>query len=111
MAVPDLDLARIRAYCEAKTPRALRAEMRVEARVRGNSVTVLECRPPWPEGAGDWTRAPLAQLRYNPAMRSWTLYWADRNDRWHLYELIDADQPVQRLIDEIEQDPTCIFWG
>ena len=42
---------------------------------------------------------------------AWTLYWADRNSRWHRYDDLDTDRPAQALIDEIEADPTCIFWG
>ena len=111
MTVPDTDLARIRAYCATKTPPQLRDEARVEADVRGNSVTILDCRPPWREEFTTWSRVPVAQLRYKPDVHAWTLYWADRNSRWHVYDLLEPHQPAQTLIDEIEADPTCIFWG
>ncbi len=51
----------------------------------------------------------MAQLRYKPATTAWTLYWADRNSRWHLCDDLGPDQPVQALIDEINNDPTGIF--
>ena len=108
-AVPDLDLARIRKFCDDESPEEFRCEMRVEADVRGKSVTVLECRPPW-DGVGDWTRQPLAQMRFDPESALWTLYWADRNSRWHRYDDL-APGPVTELLDEIKRDPTCIFWG
>ncbi|GAC1532126.1 MAG: DUF3024 domain-containing protein [Acidimicrobiales bacterium] len=111
MPVPDTDLARIRAYCNAKIPSHLRGEARVEADVRGNSVTIFDCRPPWHDRLTEWSRVPVTQLRYKPATKGWTLYWADRNGRWHRYEDLDADQPAQALLDEVEADPTCIFWG
>ena len=109
-AVPDLDLARIRKYCEGRVPHRLRDEVRVEADVRGKSVTILDCRPPWHPNLTDWSRVRVAQLRYDPSDRRWTLYWADRNSRWHLYDLIDPGT-VDELLAEIDQDPTCIFWG
>ena len=111
VAVPDLDLARIRAYCDTKVPPHLRDEARVEADIRGHSVTIFDCRPPWHERLTEWSRVPVAQLRYKPSSHAWTLYWADRNSRWHLYEDLDADQPVRALIDEIDNDPSGIFWG
>jgi hypothetical protein len=109
-AVPDLDLRKIRVFCEERTPPEYRDQMRVEAGVRGKSVTLFECRPPWPEKEGGWTRMPIGQLRFDPTTALWTLFWADRNDRWHLYDLIDAGT-VDQLLREIEDDPTCIFWG
>ncbi len=63
-ALPELDLARIRRYCQAKVPARVSNEIRIEVDVSGRSVTIMECRPPWnPEFGTDWTRFPIAQLR------------------------------------------------
>jgi hypothetical protein len=109
-AVPDLDLARIRQFCDGRIPAHLRDEARVEAGVRGKTVTIFDCRPPWHPTLTDWSRVPVAQLRYSPASHAWTLYWADRNSRWHRYDDIDPGT-ADELLDEINQDPTSIFWG
>jgi hypothetical protein len=45
MAAPDLAFAKIHRFCEDRTPPELRDEMRLEAAVRGNSVTIADCRP------------------------------------------------------------------
>jgi Protein of unknown function (DUF3024) len=109
-AVPDLDLARIAHYCENKVPKHLRDQVRVEMQTRGRSVTILECRPPWHPNLTEWSRVPVAQLRYDTESLLWTLYCADRNSRWHLY--IDTDPgTVDELLTEINADPTGIFWG
>jgi hypothetical protein len=104
--VPDLDLARIRQFCAAH----LRDEMRLEADVRGKSVTIFDCRPPWHSNLTDWSRLPVAQLRYDPNGHHWSLYWADRNSRWHRYDDLDPGG-IDELLDEIDNDPTCICWG
>jgi hypothetical protein len=109
-AVPELDLARIRAYCDRRVPARARNEARVEASVRGKSVTIFDCRPPWHPSLTEWSRVPIAQLRYVPDAEHWTLYWADRNSRWHRYDLVDPG-PVSTLLAEIDEDPTSIFWG
>jgi len=109
-AVPELDLARIRRYCDAKVPLNLRDEARIEADVRGKSVTIFECRPPWHPNLTDWSRVPVAQLRYASGDNIWTLYWADRNARWHRYPETDPGT-VQQLLDEIDHDQTGVFWG
>jgi hypothetical protein len=109
-AAPDLDVARIRRYCDTKVPADHRHEARVEADVRGRSVTIFDCRPPWYPDLTDWSRVPVAQLRYASDDNSWTLYWADRNARWHRYQETKPGT-VEKLLNEIDEDPTCIFWG
>jgi hypothetical protein len=59
----------------------------------------------------EWTRHPIARLRYTRSRREWTLYWRDRNLRFHQYELIHPTADVAALLEEIDQDPTSIFWG
>ncbi|HEY1652422.1 MAG TPA: DUF3024 domain-containing protein [Acidimicrobiales bacterium] len=109
-AVPELDLLRIRKFCEGRIPPELRSKVRVEVGVRGKSVTLFECRPPWDGHGMEWTRQPISQLRFDRATARWTLHWADRNSRWHLYDFIDPGT-VGELLAEIDKDPTCIFWG
>jgi DUF3024 family protein len=110
-AVPDLDLAKIARYCRDTTPPEFRDQMRVEMGVRGKAVTLYECRPPWEGGiTSEWSRLPVGQLRYDPTTTHWTLYWADRNARWHPYDLLEPGT-AEEMLREIEEDPTCIFWG
>jgi hypothetical protein len=74
------------------------------------SVTIFGCRPPWHPNLTEWSEVPVAQLRYSAGTRHWSLHWADRNGRWHRYDDLDPG-PVDKLLNEIEADPTCIFWG
>jgi hypothetical protein len=69
-------------------------------------------RAPWREDLGpEWTSFPIARLRYTAAGKSWTLYWRDRNLRFHIYDLLAPSNHVDDLLNEIDRDPTCIFWG
>jgi hypothetical protein len=109
---PETDLARIRRYCEAQVPPEARDEIRIEHRIRGRTVTIVECRPPWDASAGtEWTENEQARMKYDETTSAWTLYWFDRNSKAHRYDLLEPHQPIQRVLDEIEDDPTCIFWG
>jgi len=113
--VSDVDtaLTAVAAYCEARIPSDLRDEIRLEVARRGRTITVHERRPPWdPERMGvEWTSSPVAQLRQDPASALWSLYCADGNGRWWLYEPIGPTSRVEPLLDEIDRDPTGIFWG
>lgn len=108
----DLDLARIRRWCDSRVPEAVRDQARVEYEVDGLRVTIVERRPPaFVETTTEWTRFPVARLRFDPSAHLWSLYWRDRNQRFHPYPQHPASPTVQDLLDEIAHDPTAIFWG
>ncbi len=112
MAVPETDLARIRRFCEKQVPPEMWDQVRVEHRVRGRTVTIVEHRPPWNPALGtEWTDTPQARMKYDDQTKGWTLYWFDRNSRAHAYDLLEPDQPIERLLAEYDDDPTCIFKG
>lgn len=111
-AIPDTALAAIARFCEANSPAEHARHLRAEYGVRGKNVTLYESRPPWDfELGSEWLRQPIAQLRYNPDDRHWRLYYADRNSRWHSYDMVEPTTNLAELIAEIDHDPTCIFWG
>src|ERR1700751_3601181 len=84
--LPDLDVARVQRWCADQVPEHLRGEIRVEYDVTPRHLTICECRPPWREDFGpDWTRFSIARLHYTKATGLWTLYWRDRNEKYHRY--------------------------
>ena len=109
---PPIDVAAIRSYCEQRVPPHALHQVRVEAIVDGNTVTIAERRAPWrPDFGPEWTTGPVARLRYVHKHGHWTLLWRDSNQRWHHYDFVEPTPDVTLLLDEIEKDPTCIFWG
>jgi len=112
MAIPDTDLARASRWCERRIPAQYRAGLRLELEVAGQAITIVERRPPWrPDLHREWSRSPVARLRYNATTRRWTLYWRDRNQRFHRYDLHPLSARLEDLLAEIDRDPTGIFWG
>lgn len=110
--VPELDANRVRKWANDRTPPDVREEMRVEVEETPRGLTILECRPPWDELPGaEWTRSPIARLTYSKQSGEWTLYYADRNDRFQRYWECGPSAHVTDLLEEIDNDPTCIFWG
>lgn len=114
-ALPELDVARARRYVDernADMPFDARDQVSYELDVAPTSLTIVKCRPPWREGIGtDWTRFPIARLRYVKVRREWSLYWRDRNLKFRLYDRVPPTASVQDLLDEVSADPTSIFWG
>lgn len=113
--LPERDLAVIRRWVDAQNAEIeedVRPLLRYEMDVTNTSVTLLECRPPWTDDIGhEWSRLPGARLRYTRTTGEWSLYWADRNSAFHVYDLVPPTDHIRRLLREIDQDPTGTFWG
>jgi hypothetical protein len=110
--LPGLDVARVQRWCAARVPDHARHQVRVECEVAARHLTIVERRAPWREGAGqDWSSFPIARLRYTKATQTWTLYWRDRNLRFHGYDRLRPSRHVDDLLTEVDRDPTGIFWG
>lgn len=101
---------RLTAYCKAKAPSDLKDKIRVGFKVRLNSVTLYEERPAFGK-SGTWVSIVVAQFRFNPSSREWTLYCADRNSKWQIYSEADPNKNFKALLREVDEDPTGIFWG
>lgn len=116
MALPELIRrsaeAKVGALCERRVPVEIRDQVKLEFTVRGNGITIVERRPPWRADFGaDWSSMKIAQLRFDPTARTWSLWWADRNGRWGRYWDVDATADIDDLLHEIDADPTGTFWG
>ena len=109
---PDADVTLVQRWCRGRVPEDVRDRLRVECEVSGRDITILECRPPWSPDAGpEWTRFPVARLRYLKSRESWRLYWRDQDEGWHEYPDSLLAHSVDELLDEIDRDPTALFWG
>jgi len=96
-------------YCAKRVPEHARRQVKMGFVVRGNSITLIEERPHW-QKPDLWIKTPIAQFRYNQKTGKWTLYCADRNSRWHDYQ-IEPEKDIRVLLQEVDVDPTGIFWG
>lgn len=107
-----MDVARVQRWCRDRVPAHVRDEVRVEVDVAERYLTIVECRPPWrADVAAEWTRSPIARLRYTKSAGVWSLYWRDRNLRFHAYDLVSPAASIEELLAEVDRDPTAIFSG
>jgi len=111
ISVKTLTEKKLIEYFEKKIPSHVRDKITVSFKFRGNSSTIFENRAPWHKDIKEWTSMPIAQIRYNEKTGEWTLYCADRNDRWHEYFDLEPTKNLDEIIAEIDKDPTGIFWG
>lgn len=63
MALSELEKIRIEKlftdYCEQKIPLHIRDQIRIEFQIRGDEVSLFECRAPW-RGEDEWTSMKVA---------------------------------------------------
>lgn len=107
--LPELDVEKVRRWCKARVPARVADQVRLDVTVRGRRISIHECRPPF-MGVGDWSATAVAQLRYE-GDGLWTLYFGDRNGKWVEYYDLEPGQRIDVMIAELEDDPTCVFWG
>lgn len=104
MGISQFDLVRIRRWCDARVPKHLWDQLKVDADVTERHITIVEVRPPW-DGQGEHTRFPIARLRYTKSTKLWSLYWRNRNLKLHAYD-IEPSPLVDDLLDYIENSAT-----
>lgn len=110
---PEQAVEEVERFCAERVPAEFAEDrVRIEARRRGNTINILECRPPWHEDLGsDWTSSRVCSLVFDPRSNTWSLFARDRNDRRLDYPGIGPCSSVRPLLAEVEADPTGIFWG
>ena len=110
--VIDINLAKVRRFCDRKIPSHVRDQLLWEVTTRGRSITIYERRPPWPgapDPDGPWTKREIAQFRQDEAGRVWTLHWADRNGRWLRVPDVRPAAAIDDLIRVVEDNRTGAF--
>lgn len=110
--IPDEDAQQTRQWAQQRVPEAVRDKVRIEAVVEDRSTTIVESRPPWRgDSDDDWTRQPVAQMRYTNSRKQWTLYWIDSGMRWRRYDQVAPAEGIRPLLDAVEADEHALFWG
>jgi hypothetical protein len=112
--IPELELkkagARLDRFCD-RVPAHVRDKLSYVWKVRGRQITLLERRPAWRGKPGEFTEKAFARFEFQPTTHRWLLKWSDRNGRFHPYERLEPVRSFDRLVDEVEADPTGIFLG
>jgi hypothetical protein len=99
-------LGAARALLQRRVPADLADHVRLDAEVVGTAATILERRAPWLSDIGpEWSRLPLARLRFSVASSEWTPYWYDRNLTYHRYPGTKPSRIIDDLVAVLDSDP------
>jgi len=96
--------------CRKRIPAHIKDELELIYRIRGHDVTIFEKRPDW-QDPREYEEFPVAKLKYVRTKNEWRLYWQRRDLKWHCYDLLPSSRDLKELVDEVDEDPYCCFFG
>ena len=99
----------VQTWCDERCPPDER--MRLAVHADATSITIVEERAPWRDPADEWTRSPMARLRWTTTSGQWQLYERHSDDRWHRHPYAEPTSDLVTLLRIVGEDPTGIFWG
>lgn len=91
-------------------PPHARDQLRIGFRFDGPSIVLYESRPRF-RAPTEWGVHDVAQFRYMKQRDVWRLYCQFRDLRWRAYDPLPEAPSLARLVAEVTDDPTGIFWG
>ncbi len=98
--LPALDAARVQRWCATRVPERAQHQVRGECDVTPRHITIIERRASWPEDSRVGVDPLSDRGCATPAPpTSWSLYWRDRNLRFHAYDRT-APSPTVEIRDE-----------
>lgn len=114
MPIPDSIRATTEAYLDRfivnRVPKHAQNKVRIGYIAKGMIITLFEQRPYFKNKA-IWTKSDIARVRYSKTDGTWTLYYRDRNGKWHVYDPLPPTPDIGAVLQVIKADPTGIFWG
>ena len=114
MALDELQKRRVnnilKKFCNDRIPSELKSDIKIEFSIMGNYVTLFEKRRYFKDPT-QWTERKIAQFRYDLNENKWKLFWWRHTGKWYKYEDTKPKNNLQNLVDEVDKDPTGIFWG
>lgn len=91
-------------------PSHVRDQLREGFYFDGPSIVLYESRPRF-QRPSEWGEHGVAKFTYVKSRRVWRLFCQFRDLQWHAYEPLPEATSLARLVAEVDDDPTGIFWG
>lgn len=110
MALPETEKQRVDLLLgQLCTRRTIPGRVTLCYEIKGNRVTLSESRPLFIDPT-IWNAIKVAQFEYSIDPPQWTLHWYDRKNRRQPYPTGRNRDSLEKLLLEVDTDPTGIFW-
>ncbi|MBC8375003.1 MAG: DUF3024 domain-containing protein [FCB group bacterium] len=97
-------------YCDKKNKPEIFDKLHLEYEIEDQSIILMEVRQHW-QDPNKQTRTEVAKIRYIRSTNIWKLYWMRQDLKWHLYEPHPEDFSYVSLLEVIDEDEFCCFFG
>ena len=84
--------------------------MRLDYSVKKHDVDIFEIRPKWNK-PGEYMQTPVAKIRYVRTANEWRLFWMRANLKWYSYEPFPSSRDLAEVVNVVDQDELCCFFG
>jgi Protein of unknown function (DUF3024). len=93
-----------------RPPPEVRDQSDLRADIIGQELTIVSVRPAYddPSRKADY---PVAKARWVETQKVWKLFWMQSDLKWHAYTPLPKSPSIARLLEEVDQDPHCCFFG
>ncbi len=102
--------ANLREFCDRLDNPEIIDKLRHDYRIKDQSITVFDVRPHWKK-PNEKTETQIAKIRFFRSRGEWQLYWMRGNLKWYSYEPHPTDKGYMPLLNVIEEDEYCCFFG
>jgi Protein of unknown function (DUF3024) len=85
-------------------------DISVDFRLGTHDVVLFESRPAF-LAPHDWRDEVIAKFRFVSAANEWRLFCQFRDLKWRAYQPLASAPDFETLLQEVDRDPTGIFWG
>ena len=115
MAISEFEIKRIEklvgVFVEKRRPEPdIRGKLDIGFRISGQSFEIFEIRPRR-DNPEEKTEGPIANATYVKTKKIWQLFWMKGELKWHSYQPFPTSKSLEGILEEIDQDPNCCFWG
>ena len=114
MAFAEIELARIKkavgGFCERRVRPEIRDKLRLEYAVDRHDIVISEIRPHW-RNPGEEMDTPIAKIKYVRSANEWRLYWMRADLKWHGYDPHPVGKNLEELVEVVDEDAYCCFFG
>jgi hypothetical protein len=114
MAFAEIELARIKkavgGLCQRRTSPEIRDKLRLEYSVHRHDIEIFEVRPHW-RNPGEEINSSVAKIKYIRTVNEWRLYWMRQDLKWHSYKPHAVCRQLEELVDTVDKDEYCCFFG
>lgn len=93
-----------------RPPPELRDRVDYRALIVGSEVKLVCVRPHFQDESRK-IEHPFAKVRWIAAQQKWRLYWMRADLKWHSYQPLPEAKSLAKILDEVDRDPHCCFFG